>query len=87
MPGPQAKGDPMRPPWCTHADCDYALSTQEVLCVGKLPVPVPHDGVMNDGRICFSPSGDDEVCDFQIHRGDAWNIRRLLGFLYPLLGS
>lgn len=59
------------------------LSTQDVLCVGRLPEPVPHDGIMNDGRICFSPAGDEAAYDFQLNSGDAWNIKRLLGVLYP----
>lgn len=73
----------LRPEWCPHTDCACVVSTQGVLCVGKLPAPVLHDGMPNDGRICFRPFGDTNVVDFQINRGDAWNISRLLGALYP----
>lgn len=44
---------------------------------------MPHDGVLNDGRLCLKPHGDDEAYDFQINKGDAWNIKRLLDVLYP----
>ncbi len=71
-----------RPDWCPHADCAFVLATQDVLCVGRLPEPVLHDGFPNDGRICLKPFGDSEVYDFQINSGDAWNIKRLLHALY-----
>ncbi len=74
--------EPKRPSWCPHQDCFCVASTQDVLCVGRLPEPIPHDGVLNDGRMCLSPSGDDEAYDFQLNSGDAWNIKRLLSALY-----
>lgn len=69
-----------RPDWCPHKDCRFVLNTQEMACVGRLPEPVDHGGIANDGRVCINADG---VFDLQVNRGDLWNLRRLLGALYP----
>lgn len=74
-----------RPEWCPHGDCQFVLNTQELACVGRLPKPIDHDGVPNDGRFCIK-AGD--VFDLQVNQGDLWNLRRLFGALYvPSLES
>ena len=69
-----------RPAWCPHTDCRFVLNTQELACVGRLPEPVDHAGVPNDGRFCIK-AGD--VFDLQVNRGDLWGLGRLFKALYP----
>ena len=69
-----------RPAWCPHQDCGFVLNTQGLACVGRLPEPIDHDGVMNDGRLCIKAG---EVFDLQVNRGDLWGLERLFKTLYP----
>ena len=81
MTGPAPFNSHVRPVWCPHADCDFILNSQGKACVGRLPAPVPHDGIDNDGRLCINADG---VFDLQVNRGDLWNLKRLFQALYKL---
>lgn len=74
-----------RPSWCPHADCQFILNTQETACVGRLPEPTDHGDAraVNDGRFCMLDQDSNEVIDWQVNRGDLWNLRRLFAALYP----
>ena len=69
-----------RPNWCPHQDCRFVLNTQGMACVGRLPEPVDHNGVDNDGRLCIKAGG---VFDLQVNRGDLHGLGRLFNALYP----
>ncbi len=70
-----------RPKWCPHQDCRFVLNTQGLGCVGRLPEPIDHDGVLNDGRFCIQCNPG--VFDLQVNRGDLWGLGRLFKALYP----
>lgn len=77
-----------RPSWCPHQDCRFVLNTQSLGCVGRLPEPVDHDGVSNDGRLCIRTGGGaDGIFDLQVNRGDLWSLSRLFKALYPKEGT
>ena len=67
-----------RPAWCPHSDCRFLRQTQALICVGKLPQPVDHDGHPNTHRLCLNealPNG--EVFDLQINTTDTYHFRRM----------
>ena len=68
-----------RPPWCPHPkDCIFLRTTQDVMCVGRLPEPQPHGRVKceNTHRWCIKADAPDEksapVIDYQVNAGDVW---------------
>ena len=67
-----------RPSWCPHADCAFIRLTDNVACVGKLPIPILHDGVPNTHRLCLKGAADDGgVFDLQINTNDIEHTRWL----------
>lgn len=68
-----------RPVWCPHSNCEFKCHCQNLMCVGKLPEPVPHDGIDNTHRLCFDERETGHgIHDMQLNWGDAWNLIRLL---------
>lgn len=72
-----------RPDWCPHRDCGFLCSSQELVCVGRLPKPDPHGDLMNTHRMCIHGAKDDGewTFDLKVHNGDAWNLRRMLNVI------
>ena len=67
-----------RPERCPHLDCAFINSLgQGAFCKGKLPKPIDHDGQDNTHRLCFLQF-DGEVYDFQMNKGDMWQLHSLL---------
>ena len=63
-----------KPIICPHVDCE-CLSTRQGICVGKLPKPVLHDGVMNTHRWCLLTAGENGgVFDLQVNWSDIWQF-------------
>ena len=63
-----------KPSWCPHNDCVY-LSWRQGFCVGRLPVPISHEGVDNTHRWCLNGASDNGgVFDLQVNSGDLWNF-------------
>lgn len=69
-----------RPSWCPHNSCQFKCHAQEMVCIGELPQPEPHDGVDNTHRFCLHGAKDDGewTFDLKVNRGDVWNIIRIL---------
>lgn len=78
-----------RPSWCPHQSCGFVCKSQDLICVGMLPMPEPHDGVDNTHRLCLRGAKDDGewTFDLQINRGDAWNLTRMLRAIFPSLAD
>jgi hypothetical protein len=81
------------PAWCPHNDC-ICLSWRQCFCVGRLPVPVPHDGIDNTHRWCLNGASDEGgVLDLLVNSGDLWNFVVLFDIVRrdegrtPILGS
>ncbi|KKM65079.1 hypothetical protein LCGC14_1494830 [marine sediment metagenome] len=68
-----------RPVWCPHQDCLFQRRVQDALCGGHLLEPIPHDGDMNDHRICLHSEG--RVDDFQVNNTDLGWLRWVLDAL------
>jgi len=63
-----------KPSWCPHNDC-VCLSWRQSFCVGRLPIPVPHDGIDNTHHWCLNGASDNGgVLDLQVNSGDLWNF-------------
>ena len=61
----------MKPLWCPHIDCIMLMSSQDRICVGKLPKPVLHDKAENTHRWCLEGAADNGgVFDLQVNVGD-----------------
>jgi len=73
-----------RPKWCPHPTCQYQVSSQAVLCFGKLPEPEAHQDGMNTHRMCLHGAKDDGewTFDLQINQGDGYAMWRLLKNLF-----
>jgi hypothetical protein len=70
------------PDWCKHTDCNCKASCQNLMCVGKLPKPIPHDKNLNTHRLCFDTRGTGHgIIDLQVNWTDCWNLRRILKFV------
>lgn len=68
-----------RPNWCPHPDCIFLRNTQDMMCCGRLPVPIDHDGTPNTHRVCIdSTETHHGYMDLQINRADAWYFKRLM---------
>ena len=60
-----------RPAWCPHQECQTLRCAQDLICGGKLPAPVPHDGDKNTHRFCLRGADKDGgVFDLQVNKGD-----------------
>ena len=68
-----------RPLWCPWGDCEYMKDVQGKACVGKLPIPQPHDGDFNTHRFCLDTvETHGEIFDLQINHTDAYLFTLLL---------
>jgi hypothetical protein len=69
-----------RPKWCPHKIiCTCGAKSQELMCIGKLVKPEPHDNDFNTHRLCIDTRETGHgIFDLQINRTDAWNLTRLL---------
>lgn len=68
-----------RPEWCPYEKCQFKCQSQNLLCIGKLPEPVPHGDGINDHRFCIDERETKHgIHDLQLNWGDAWNMIRLL---------
>ncbi len=67
-----------RPTWCPHQDCIFCRRSQDALCGGRLPKPVPHDGDENTHRLCIRAG---EVFDLQVNATDLGYFRWILDAL------
>lgn len=62
-----------RPDWCPHKDCKMILNTQNAICSGELPQPVPHGNDENTHRWCFDERETGHgIHDMMINKSDAW---------------
>ena len=62
------------PTWCLHVDCK-CLSCRQGICVGRLSVPISHDGIDNTHRVCLEHGDrDDGVLDLHVNWGDLWQF-------------
>ncbi len=71
-----------RPKWCLHPTCQFSLSIQGVICCGELPKPEPHGDDHNTHRICWF-TGNGEVFDLQVNRGDTYHFRKIFDHIHP----
>lgn len=70
-----------RPNWCPHTNCICDIQIRNKMCIGKLPIPEPHESDFNTHRFCLDTrEGEPQaaVFDLQINKIDAWNFVRLL---------
>ena len=67
-----------RPAWCPHTDCRFLRRSQDALCGGELPQPVPHDADENTHRLCIRT---DDVFDLQVNATDLGYFRWILDAL------
>ena len=74
-----------RPPWCTHKDCQFLITTQGLMCGGKLPKPLPHDPggpAVNTHRFClYGTLPNDEIFDLCVNDGDLQGFRYIFDAL------
>jgi hypothetical protein len=69
----------MRPQWCPHSECVYKASSQDLMCVGRLPEPVLHGETPNTHRVCINTIETGQgIFDLQLNWTDSWNLIRLL---------
>lgn len=75
-----------KPAWCPHTECSWVCGggTAEdsgMICCGKMPDQVDHDGTPNTHRLCIRTS-DNDIWDGQVNRTDVWYLGKVLsGFL------
>lgn len=68
-----------KPEWCPHKECLFKLSSQDKMCLGKLPKPEPHDDDFNTHRLCIDTRETGHgIFDLQVNRGDCCNLIRVL---------
>ena len=68
-----------KPDWCPHKTCSIIANSQELVCVGKLLKPEPHDNDFNTHRLCLDTRETEHgIFDLQINWSDSWNLIRLL---------
>lgn len=73
-----------RPDWCPHKDCIFKSNRQNLMCVGKLPEPIKHNGTNNTHRLCFDERETGHgIHDLQMNWTDAWLLKQLLDFMKP----
>lgn len=87
---PAREGGRMRPSWCPHADCKWAVggpmqghgepTDSGMVCGGFLPIVLDHAGTTNTHRICFKPC-DSGVVSLECNSTDLWYIERKLNAL------
>ncbi len=66
-----------RPNWCPHQDCIFKMSSQNLICTGKLPKPESHGIDENTHRQCLDERGFNKgIHDLQINKTDAWIFKR-----------
>ena len=74
----------VRPEWCPHLDCEHIISTQEMICKGKLLIPEPHDEDTNTHRLCIDTRETGHgIFDLKINKGDIWHLCRILQEVNP----
>ena len=68
-----------KPDWCSHKDCNLKVNSQNMVCLGKLSEPLPHNGDFNTHRFCLDTRETGHgIFDLQINWSDAWNFIRIL---------
>ena len=68
-----------KPDWCPHPECILKVQSQDMMCLGKLLEPSPHNNDFNTHRLCLDTrETDDCVFDLRLNWSDAWNMMRLL---------
>lgn len=71
-----------RPKWCPHTDCQFRIHSQDLICGGEMPEPVPHDSDENTHRFCLAGAMDDgSVFDLQVNSTDLYHFRRIFDAL------
>ena len=68
------------PQWCPNKEtCGVLGQSQNLICIGLMKYPEPHDNDFNTHRFCIDERETGHgIHDLQINWSDAWNMIRLL---------
>ena len=69
----------MKANWCPYKECIVKIKSQNLMCIGRLPKPIPHGADYNTHRFCIDERETGHgIHDLQLNWTDAWNMIRLL---------